>query len=96
MPVAYLLVDGSPLAADSHFITVVALVRSHEIDTAVAMPVVVALQKQAHTLAGLFHTGAWATWLIRPGLAAPRDFVYVVRNSSSENGLSLLTRRSDK
>lgn len=34
---AYLLVDRSPVAADFHCITVVALVRGHELDPAVAV-----------------------------------------------------------
>ena len=45
MPLACLFVDDSPVTADLHSITVVALLGRHEFDSAVAVPVVVPVHK---------------------------------------------------
>ena len=65
MALARLLVDHSAVTADLHSLTVVALVRRDELDPAVAVPVVVPVRKRRHPLAGFFHAGEWAAWVIR-------------------------------
>jgi hypothetical protein len=45
MPFACLFVDDSPMTADHHSITVVALVGRHEFDPAVAVLMVVPVRK---------------------------------------------------
>jgi hypothetical protein len=45
MPLACLFVDDSPVTADLHSITVVALLGRHEFEAAVAVPVVVPVHK---------------------------------------------------
>ncbi len=54
---ASLLVKDSAVTAVLNGLTVVALVRRHEIDHAVAVPVDVPVDKRRHPLAGFLHAG---------------------------------------
>ncbi len=66
MPLARLLVDDSAVTADLHGISTVPLVRRHELDAAMAVPVVVQVPKRRNPLAGLFLGREWPPWVIRP------------------------------
>ena len=84
VPLTCLLVDDSTVAADLQNITVVALVRRHELYAAVAMPIVVPAHKCCYPAASLCHALEWPPGVVRPVLTAPRDCVYKVWNSDSE------------
>ena len=79
-----MFVDDSAMAADLNRITVVALVRCHELDPAVAVLVVVPGDERGDPLTGLVFGGKGFAGVIRPILTAPRDFVYTVLKSDSE------------
>ena len=66
MPLACLLLDDSPVTADLHGISTVALVGCHELDPAVAVPVVVPVHKRCHPLAGSLHASKWPPGVIGP------------------------------
>ena len=80
------------MAADLHGLTAVTLLRRYELDTAVAVLVVVPVDKRRHPLTGLVFAGERLTRLIRSIPTATLDCVYTVLNRDSEYGLSLLTR----
>jgi hypothetical protein len=79
-----LLVDDGPVTADLQCITVVVLVWRHELDPAVAVPMVVPSDKRRHPPASGLLAGEWTAWVVGSVLTAPRDFVYAVLNSDSE------------
>ena len=93
---ACLFVDDSPVTTDIHGLATVSLHRSHELDAAVAVLVVVPVDERGHPLTGLVFGVKWFAGVIRPILTAPRDFVYTVLNRDSEYGLSLDTRGFEK
>jgi len=64
------------VTADLHGISTVALVGSHELDAAVAEPVVVPVNKRRHPLAGSLRAGEWPARVIRT--------LFAVLNSDSE------------
>ena len=70
---ASLFVDDSPLSADLHGLSAVTLQRRYELDTAVAVPVVVPVHKRHHPLAGFFPAGEWAAWVIRTVFGSPEQ-----------------------
>jgi len=53
------------VTADLQCITVVALVGRHELDAAVAVPMVVPVDKRRHPLAGLLLAGKWPSRVVR-------------------------------
>ena len=73
VPLTCLLVDDSTVAADLQNITVVALVRRHELYAAVAMPMVVPINKRHHPLASGLPACKWMTWLVRPVFRSPEQ-----------------------
>ena len=64
VPLTSLLVDDGPVTADLQCITVVALVGRHELDAAVAVPMVVPVDKRRHPLTSGFLAGEWAAWVV--------------------------------
>ena len=68
-----MFVDDSAMAADLNRITVVALVRCHELDAAVAMLVVVPGDERSHPMTGLPFGGKWLAGVIRPILHCPEQ-----------------------
>ena len=52
--------------ADLYGLPAVALVGRHELDAAVAVPVVVPVHKRGHPLTGLVLAGEWSPWVVRP------------------------------
>ena len=56
------------MTADLYGLTALTLVRRHELDSAVAVPVVVAVHKRDHPLAGLVLAGKRTARVIRPVL----------------------------
>jgi hypothetical protein len=63
-----LFVNDSAATADLHSLTFVPLVRRHELDAAVAVPVVVPVHKRRHPLAGLFEVGAFYWTVLAPDI----------------------------
>jgi len=61
-----MLVDDGPVTADLHSITVVALMGRHELDAAVAVPMVVPIDKRYHPLTSGLLAGEWTAWVVRP------------------------------
>jgi len=51
---------------DVNGLATVALVGRHELDAAVAVPVVVPIHERRYPQACLFHAGEWPPWLIGP------------------------------
>ena len=68
MSLARLLVDDSAVTTDLDGLTAVTLLRRHELDAAVAVPMVVPVDKRRHPLAGLVLAGKWPSRVIRPVL----------------------------
>ncbi len=66
MPLPGFFVDNSSVPADFHRLAAVALMRRHELDAAVAVPVVVPVHKRRHPQAGFLSAGEWASWVVRP------------------------------
>jgi hypothetical protein len=79
-----LLVGDRPVTADLHSITVMALVKRHKLDPAVAVPIVVLIVKRYHPLTSGLLACEWAAWVVRPVLTVPRNFVYAVLNQDLE------------
>lgn len=84
MTLTRLLIDAATVAADRNGFSAVALGWRHELDTAVAVPVVVPAHECRHPGASLLDALERSPRVVRPVLTAPRDFVYTVRNSDSE------------
>jgi len=61
------------VTADLHSITVVALMGRHELDAAVAVPVVVPVNKCRHPLAGSLHAREWPARVVRSVFGRPEQ-----------------------
>ena len=66
MELTSLLVDDSTVPADLQGLAAVALVGRHELDTAVAVPLVVPLHERRHPQAGFLSAGKRPSWVLRP------------------------------
>ena len=75
-----MLVHDSSMPTDLHGLPAVTLLRRRELDPAVAVPMVVPVDKRRHPLAGLVLAGKWPSRVIRPVLrcAEQRFGVWVV------------------
>ena len=54
------------MAANGNGLTAMALLGCHELDPAMAVPVVVPVHKRRHPQACLLHAGEWPPWVIGP------------------------------
>jgi hypothetical protein len=76
MVLSGLFVDASAVTAELYSLNVVALVRRHELDAAVAVPVVVTVHKSHHPLARSLLADEWPDWVVGPVLCLfPRRHV---------------------
>jgi len=73
MPLACLFVDGAPVPADFHGLAAVALVGRHELDAAVAVPVVVPIHKRGHPQAGVLLARKRPAGVVGPVLCSPEQ-----------------------
>ncbi len=73
MALAGLFVDDSAVPANPHGLANVALLGRHEFDAAVAVLVVVPVDKRCNPLTGLVLPGEWLTRVIRPILHRPEQ-----------------------
>ncbi len=64
MPLACLYVDDSPVITDFHGLATVTLLRGHELDPAVAEPMVVPSDKRRPPLASGLLAGEWTAWVV--------------------------------
>jgi len=89
IPLSCLLVDNRALTADLRSISVVVLVRSHKLDAAVAVLVVVSVHKRRHPLVGGLLAGEWSAGVIGPVFRCTEQRFRVravVRHSRSGEG----------
>jgi hypothetical protein len=70
---ASLLVDDSAVTTDLDGLTAVTLLRRHELDAAVVVPMVVPIDKRRDPLAGLVLAGKWPSRVIRPVLRCAKQ-----------------------
>ena len=84
MALAGLFIHDRTVPADLRSPTIVTLLRRHEFDPAVPVPMVVPVDERSAPFTGLPFGDKGFAGVIRPILSAPRDFVYTVLNSDSE------------
>ena len=77
-----LLVDDSTVTTDLHSLGIVALMGRHELDAAVAVLMVVPIDKRCHPLTSCLIAGEWAAWVVRP----------VFRRSEQRFGVRVVVR----
>ena len=73
MSLTSLLVDDTPVPADLHGLAAVTLVGSHELDAAVAVPVVVPIHKRGHPKAGVLRVTKGPTRVVRSVFRCPEQ-----------------------
>ena len=83
---AWLLVDDSPVTADLHGISTEALVGWHELDSALAVPVVVPVHKRRHPLASSQRAGEGPIRVVRLLFGLPEQ-CFRVRVTFDTRGL---------
>ena len=73
MSLTSLLVDDTPVPADLHGLAAVALVGRHELDAAVAVPVVVPIHKRGPPKACVLRAGKGPTRVVRSVFRCPEQ-----------------------
>ena len=73
MALTCLFVDDSPVTADLHSITVVALMGGHNLDPAVAVPMVVPVHKRGNPLASSLRAREWPIRVVRTVFGRPEQ-----------------------
>ncbi len=58
----------STLAADLHSLTAMPLLRRNKFDAAMAVLVVIPINKRRNPVAGFFFAAEWPVWIVRPVL----------------------------
>jgi hypothetical protein len=65
MALPCLFVDDNTVTADLYGLTAVTLLRRHELDNAMAVPLVLPVHKRRHPESGIDLAGKWPDWVIR-------------------------------
>lgn len=73
MSLARLLVDDRSVPTDRHRLAAVALLGRHELDAALAVPVVVPVDERRHPYAGFLRTGKGPARVVRPVFRRPEQ-----------------------